>query len=68
MLIRMPFSRIINVSKGVKKRLVKEYKLKPKKIKVIHNGIDIDYIDSVKVKSKEKNTSIIASLRKATEN
>lgn len=58
MLIRLPFNRIINVSQGVKNRMIKEYNISPNKITVVHNGVDLDYIDGVKEKSKEKNTVV----------
>lgn len=57
-LVRLPFNRVINVSKGVKKRLVSEYGVKPKKIAVINNGVDLELIDKVKVKKKDKNSLI----------
>ena len=60
MVIKMPFKRIINVSNGVKRRMIKEYGVDEDKISVIHNGVDLNYIDGIKIKpkDKEKNTVV----------
>ncbi|MFH1399427.1 MAG: glycosyltransferase family 4 protein [Candidatus Woesearchaeota archaeon] len=53
LLIKLPYDTIINVSKGVKKRLVNEYQIDPKKIEVVHNGVDLDLVDSVEAKQEK---------------
>lgn len=58
-LIRLPFHNIICVSSGVRQRLIEQYGIKPEKIKVIYNGVDVRLFDSVKVSEKEKEKDTI---------
>ncbi|MBS1266378.1 MAG: Trehalose synthase [Candidatus Woesearchaeota archaeon] len=57
-LLHLPFNKILTVGSLVKDRMVEQYKIKPKKIKVINNGVDIEFIDSIKETSKYKNTVV----------
>jgi len=56
LLIRLPFDKIICVSNKVKSRLIREYNLRPDKIAVFYDGVDLMLIDSVSIAKKEKNT------------
>jgi glycosyltransferase involved in cell wall biosynthesis len=57
-LIRLPFSKVICVSKGVRDNLISRYGLKEENITLIHNGVDIKLMDSIKVTTKDDNTVI----------
>lgn len=46
--VKLPFTKILTVSNGTKKQLTQNYKVDEEKIKVIHNGVDLKLIDSVK--------------------
>lgn len=47
-LLRLPYDRIITVSNMTKKALVKDYRIDPKKVEVIYNGVNLPLIDSIK--------------------
>ena len=56
LLVRLPFDRLLCVSNAVKERLVKENHIRPEKIGVFYDGVDIKLIDSVKSGKKESDT------------
>jgi len=47
-LLRLPFDRIITVSNTTREALVKDYGTDPRKVEVIHNGVDLSFIDSIR--------------------
>lgn len=55
---KLPFTKILTVSNGTKNQLIQNYNIKEEKITVIHNGVDIKLIDSVKTQIKTKNNII----------
>ncbi|MGC9516357.1 MAG: glycosyltransferase family 4 protein [Methanomicrobiales archaeon] len=57
-LVKLPYNRIITVSNYTKKALIKNYNVNPGRIVVIHNGVDIDLIDSIKIDEKYDNSII----------
>jgi glycosyltransferase involved in cell wall biosynthesis len=57
-LIRLPFTQVICVSKGVRDKLISRYGLELDNIKLIHNGVDMQLMDSIKVTTKDENTVI----------
>jgi len=57
---KLPFTKILTVGSGTKNQLIKQHGVKTEQIKVIHNGADLKTIDSVKVKTIQKNTIIFA--------
>jgi len=46
-LYRLPYSKIVTVTPSVANILVKFWRVKPKRIAIIENGVDLDLIDSV---------------------
>jgi len=57
-LVRLPYDKIITVSNSTKKSLVEYYGVKEDKICVVYAGVDLKFIDSVKVNEKYQNTII----------
>lgn len=57
-LVRLPYNKIITVSNETKKSLVKHYNVKKNRICVVYAGVDLEFIDSIKVNEKYKNTII----------
>ena len=57
-LVKLPFNKIITVSKSTRNALVENYGVNPKRIHVVYNGVDLDLIDSVKVDKKYENSII----------
>ncbi|MDI6644414.1 MAG: glycosyltransferase family 4 protein [Methanobacteriaceae archaeon] len=57
-LVKLPFNKIITVSYSTRNALIENYGVNPKRIQVVHNGVDLELIDSVKVDEKYKNSII----------
>lgn len=57
-LVRIPYDKIITVSNSTKKSLVEYYGVKEDRISVVYAGVDLKFIDSVKVNEKYQNTII----------
>jgi glycosyltransferase involved in cell wall biosynthesis len=57
-LVRLPYDKIITVSNSTKKSLVEYYGVKEDRICVVYAGVDLKFIDSVKVNEKYQNTII----------
>ncbi|MBC7318546.1 glycosyltransferase family 4 protein, partial [Candidatus Bipolaricaulota bacterium] len=47
-LLKLPYDKIVTVSNATKEALVKDYRIKPERIQVIYNGVDLSLIDSIK--------------------
>ena len=47
-LLRLPFDRIITVSNTTRDALIKDYGIDPRRVEVIHNGVDLPLIDSIR--------------------
>jgi len=47
-LLRLPYDRIITVSNATKRALIKDYGIKPERIQVVYNGVDLPLVDSIK--------------------
>lgn len=52
---KLPVTKILTVGNGTKNQLIQKYGVNEQKIKVVHNGVDIKLIDSIKIKKPEKN-------------
>lgn len=57
-LLGLPYDKIITVSNHTKNALTEIYGVKPERIELLHNGVDLKLVDSVTV-SKKNNDSII---------
>lgn len=57
-LLRLSYDKIITVSNQTKNTLVKDYNAASERIYVIPPGVDLDFIDSVKIDKKYKNSII----------
>jgi glycosyltransferase involved in cell wall biosynthesis len=57
-LIRLPFHRIICISKIVRQKLIENFGIRPEKLKLIYPGVDLKLFDSVKSGEKEKDTVV----------
>jgi len=56
LLVKLPFTRIVTVSSYTKERLVKDYGIAAEKIRIIHNGVDLEYFDSINESKSGDNT------------
>ena len=57
-LVRIPYDKILSVSNATKKSLVEYYGVKEDRICVVYAGVDLKFIDSVKINEKYQNTII----------
>lgn len=57
-LVKLPYNKIITVSNQTKSELIQRYDVKSEKINVVHNGVDLNLIDSINVDKKNKNSII----------
>lgn len=57
-LLKLPYDKILTVSKATKKSMIKHYNVKKSRICVIYAGVDLEFIDSVEVSEKYENTII----------
>jgi L-malate glycosyltransferase len=57
-LFKLPFTRVLTVSQYAKKELIKRFRVRPSRISVIYNGVDLDFINSIKVKKQNKKTIV----------
>jgi L-malate glycosyltransferase len=57
-LVRLPYNKILSVSHATKKSLVKYYGVKKNRVSVVYAGVDLEFIDSIKVNEKYENTII----------
>ena len=57
-LVKLPFNKIITVSKSTKKALIENYHVNPERIQVVHNGVDLEWIDSLEIDEKYENSII----------
>ena len=57
-LVRLPFHRVICISKIVRQKLIARFGIKPEKLKLIYPGVDLELFDSVKSTEKEKDTVV----------
>ena len=57
-LVIIPFNKIITVSNSTRKALIEYYGVNPKRIQLVHNGVDLEFIDSLKVDEKYENSII----------
>lgn len=57
-LVKLPYNKIITVSNQTKELLIRNYNVKPEKINVVHNGVDPNYIDSIQINTKYKDSII----------
>lgn len=60
-IVRPRINRFIAISKATADEIVLDYKVDPKKIEVIHNGIDLSSIKNVKNKTKENGEYLIGA-------
>lgn len=58
LLYKLPFKKIITVSNVIKEILNKQYSIPSNKIYVVHNGVDLDLIDSVEGAGADVNSVI----------
>jgi len=61
--LKYPFDRYIAVSNFTKERLIKKVGIPEKKIRVIHNGVDLALYRNVKVDEKYENPTIVTICR-----
>lgn len=57
-LVRLPFDKIITVSNETKNSLIQNYGVKPERIDVLYNGVDLKLVDSITIDRKIKNSII----------
>ena len=59
---KMPFNRVLTVNSSLKAKMEGILKINPKKIEILHSGIDTKYIDSVKSGGKDGSIVYIGRL------
>jgi len=52
LLLRLPFDKIITVSNHTKNALTENYSVKPERIDLVHNGVDLKLVDSITIYKK----------------
>lgn len=57
-LVRLPFDKIITVSNETKNSLIQNYGVKPERINVVHNGVDLKLVGSITIDKKIKNSIV----------
>jgi glycosyltransferase involved in cell wall biosynthesis len=57
-LVRLPYNKIITVSTQTKNALIQKYGVKPERVNVVYNGVAPNYIDSIDVTQKYRNSII----------
>lgn len=57
-LVRLPFDKIITVSNQTKNALIQKYGVKPERINVVYNGVDLELVDSIALNKEDKNSII----------
>lgn len=59
---KMPFDHVITVNSSLKKKMSSTLKIDPKKVEILHSGIDTEYINSVKEHGKDGSVVYIGRL------
>ncbi|MGZ7209697.1 MAG: glycosyltransferase family 4 protein, partial [Methanobacterium sp.] len=58
LLLRLPYDKIVTVSNHTKNALTEEYGVKPERIDLVHNGVDLKLVDSVTIDKRYKDSII----------